>query len=68
MPVDENFSWADRDELVIKPVDAVAIYTNVNGDLVIRQQNHMEDDAIVVIPKEHGLKVIEAIKRELQEN
>ena len=59
-------NWFENDEsLVIKPVSGVAVYTNPNGDIVIRQQGSFgEDDSFIFFPVEHAQAVINAIKRE----
>jgi hypothetical protein len=63
-----DFNWYPKDDedsdIVIKQVDAVAVYTNPHGDLAIRQHNAVDDDAIIVIPKSQAQALIDAIKRE----
>lgn len=65
----EKWSWtaADADEaIVIARVDAVAVYQNPNGDLVIRQQHPLgEDDAIVIVPRAHVPALLNGIKNEM---
>lgn len=65
----EKWSWnADDSEesVVIARVDAVAVYQNPKGDLVIRQQHSLgEDDAVLVIPRAHVPAFIQGIKTEM---
>lgn len=67
-----DWDWNGPDEkksTVVRQVDAVAVYTNLSGDLVIRQQDSMgDDDSVIVVPKAQGLAILEALKRELQED
>lgn len=71
-PMPSDWDWNGPDEkksTVVRQVDAVAVYTNLSGDLVIRQQSPMgEDDSVIVVPMEQGRSIMEALKRELQEN
>jgi hypothetical protein len=34
----EEFSWQDNEAVIIKRTDAIAVYTNHDGDIVIRQE------------------------------
>lgn len=61
-----EFSWRDSDSVIIEKVDAVAVYTNPRGDVVIRQDGGMDDDAIIVIPQSRLNELIIALQRELQ--
>lgn len=59
---DEDFSWDDSESVA---VEAIAVYSNPEGDIVIRQQSAMgEDDVWVVIPRGRVADVIAALKRE----
>ena len=51
--------------MVIPQVDAVAVYSNDKGDIVIRQQNLHEDDTVIVVPKVHGMALVASIRNEL---
>ncbi|MFO1098232.1 MAG: hypothetical protein U1E81_08140 [Xanthobacteraceae bacterium] len=46
-----DFSWSDDDVVVLRPQQAVAIYRNPRGDLVIRQERTWSehDDPFIVI-------------------
>lgn len=60
----EKWSWSnDKEDIVIPRVDAIAIYLNGDGDIVIRQENPMgEDDAVIVMPMQHAEAFIAAIR------
>ncbi|MBV7535633.1 hypothetical protein KW842_07640 [Duganella sp. sic0402] len=55
-------SASSRESLVLPRVDALAIYTNANGEIVLRQQG-MEgnEDSIIIIPKTQAQEVINAM-------
>jgi hypothetical protein len=58
---DWNSSSA-RESLVLPRVDALAIYANNNGEIVLRQQGmDGHDDSIIIIPKSQAQEVINAI-------
>jgi hypothetical protein len=62
----DDFKW-DDEELVIQQVDAVAVYRNPHGDLVIRQRDSVShDDSVVVVPMERARALRAAIKREIK--
>lgn len=67
----QDFSWyskEDEDSIVIKAVTAVAVYTNPNRDIVIRQQNTLGDeDHVVVFPVAQANTIIKAIKAAVAE-
>lgn len=46
----DDFSWSGTDSLVIPRTDAVAVYENTDGDIVIRQQalDAGDDDCVIV--------------------
>lgn len=65
-----NWSWYDADgksSTVVPSVSAIAVYTNQQGDIVIRQQGEAgtEDDSVVVIPRTQTNAVIKAMRAEL---
>lgn len=68
---DEQYSWdsIDNDAVIIKRTDAVAVYANAQGNIVIRQEGSgigdEPHDQIVVIPKSRAQDVIKAIESEL---
>jgi hypothetical protein len=62
---DWNSSSA-RESLVLPRVDALAIYANNNGEIVLRQQGmDGHDDSIIIIPKSQAQEVIDAIAKML---
>ena len=67
MSKDWNWHSSDaEDSMVIPSVQAVAVYTNGNGDVVIRQEGWAgEDDSVIVIPVSLAQQVADAIKNEL---
>lgn len=65
-----DWNWNGDEEKtsqVIPRVNALAVYSNENGDVVIRQQGSMgEDDNIIIFPASHADAVILAIKLEVE--
>lgn len=45
-----EFSWNNDEAIIVRKQDAIAVYGNPNGEIVIRQQDEYgdEDDIIVV--------------------
>lgn len=61
----EQFDWSDKRSIVIKRVDAIAIYTDSEGDIVIRQQRADSPvDSVITIPARNAHSVIEGLQRE----
>lgn len=62
----DDFDWSELEDSAIiqKSVQAVAVYTNPEGDIVIRQAGDMlhDDDSFVVIPKEKAAALIAQIQ------
>jgi hypothetical protein len=48
----EPFDWPNDPAIVLRRRDAVAAYINRDGDICILQQQHIEDDISIVIPRE----------------
>ena len=67
----QDWNWNGEEEkasVIVKPVQAIAVYTNPAGEIVIRQQDYMGDeDDYIVVPKMHIPTLIEALKREMAE-
>lgn len=63
-----DWNWNDNDDGVVIPaVQAVAVYTNPKGDIVIRQQDFMgEDDAVIIIPRSRATDLAAAIRDEVK--
>lgn len=63
----EQFDWSDKRSVVVKRVDAIAVYKNSDGDIVIRQQRaDVPVDVVVTIPAQHAYSVIEGIQRQVK--
>ena len=62
-----DFSWADEGLVVVKRVDAIAVYKNPEGDIVIRQERRTGgEDNIVIVPAQYAYTLIESIQRMLK--
>ena len=62
-----DFKWnEDIDNVVFETVQGVAVYTNPDGDLVIRQQASPldDEDQIVIVPRDRVETLIFAIESE----
>lgn len=59
-----EFSWMDRSAIAIERVDAIAVYQNEDGNIVIRQQNFDDEDDVIIIPCSRVNDLITAIKTE----
>lgn len=61
-----DWDWSSasaRESLVLPRVDALAIYANSSGEIVLRQQGmDGNDDSIIIIPKSQAQQVIDAIR------
>lgn len=66
----ERFSWSDDQHVVVfKSVMGVAVYTNEDADIVIRQADHfggVDDDGVIIIPRDRVEAVISALKAEIE--
>ncbi|WP_432379659.1 hypothetical protein [Duganella sp. P38] len=61
-------SASARESLVLPRVDALAIYANSNGEIVLRQQGmDGNEDSIIIIPKSQAPEVVAAINNMLTE-
>lgn len=68
----EKFDWhgkrEDGSSVVVPSQAAIAVYTNVNGDIVIRQQDSdATEDRIIVLNPDHVQKIIIALQEEYLE-
>ena len=67
MAESDEFDWSQKQSVVVKRVDAIAVYKSDDGDIVIRQERAVSEvDAVVTIPIQHAYSVIEAITRQLK--
>jgi hypothetical protein len=48
----EHFDWSNDPAIILRRRDAVAAYTNSDGDVCVLQQRYPDDDACIVIPSE----------------
>jgi hypothetical protein len=66
-----DWSWSGEDgksSTVVRSVQAVAVYTNPDGDIVIRQQGEFGgDDSVIIIPPQVALAVSKSIMTEAGE-
>lgn len=59
-----GFDWNVDDDIVIKQVDAIAVYINKNRDVVIRQQHpYGDDDGLVIIPPDRVGTLVDALRK-----
>ena len=64
-----GFDWTNNHAVAVDQQDAIAVYSNDNGEVVIRRQkdwNENEDSVIVVAPA-YVRQFIEAIERTFKE-
>lgn len=70
--MDKEWQWRDATSeglVVIQSVQAVAVYTNQSGDIVIRQQSAMqEEDSFIVIPRSSAKALSKAIAEEAKKH
>lgn len=60
-----KWDWNSVEDVIIPSVRAVAVYTNPNGDVVIRQEDGMgEEDSYIILPRSMVEKVAKAIRAE----
>lgn len=63
-----GFNWLDKSAITIDRVDAVAVYQNEYGEIVIRQQGYADDeDSVVVVPRSRVDDLILALRNEASE-
>lgn len=59
-----SFDWVDNESIVLKQVDAIAIYTDDDNDIVIRQRVPLgDDDSIVSFPHSQLAAVMLALEQ-----
>jgi hypothetical protein len=65
----EEFSWRDTDSVVVRQQDAIAVYSNPDGDLVVRRRQAWDenDDVWIVVAQTQIRTVIDAMERVLKE-
>jgi hypothetical protein len=63
-----EFSWEkNKADIAIDRVDAIAVYLNEAGNIVIRQEDPMDEDSFIVVPRSRVDDLIAALKREAGE-
>jgi hypothetical protein len=69
---DTEWKWNDpaaRDNIVVQPVRAVAVYTTPEDELVIRQAGDPGDaDSVLVIPKLYAKDLMKGILNQLNQD
>jgi hypothetical protein len=63
-----EFSWSNRDCVLIESVDSIAVYTDGDGKIVIRQQDidgHASDQ-MIVIPRARVAELVRALQQECE--
>jgi hypothetical protein len=66
----QDFDWNDaKDDLIVPSTQAVAVYLNTAGNIVIRQERDWngDDDTFVVVPISAGQKLIEKLQELMAE-
>jgi hypothetical protein len=65
----EDFSWRDTESVVVRQQDAIAVYSNPDGDLVIRRRRSWDedDDVWIVVAQTQIRTVIDAMEKVLKE-
>jgi len=65
----EDFSWRDTDAVVVRQQDAIAVYSNPDGELVIRRRRAWDedDDVWIVVAQTQIRTVIDAMEKVLKD-
>lgn len=65
----EDFSWRDTDAVAVRQQDAIAVYSNPDGDPVIRRRRAWdeEDDVCIVVAQTQIRTIIDAMEKVLKE-
>ena len=67
MAQSNDFSWSDESLIVVKRVDAIAVYKNPQGDIVVRQESRGGDeDNIIIVPAQYAYTLVESMQRLLK--
>jgi hypothetical protein len=64
-----DFSWRETDAVVVRQQDAIAVYSNPDGDLVIRRRQAWDEDEDVwiVVAQTQIRAVIDAMEKVVKE-
>ncbi len=72
MTVNSEWKWSDpatMSNVVVKPVQAVAVYTTSGDDLVIRQAGLSGDpDSLVIVPRLYARNLLKGIQDQLEDD
>lgn len=61
--MDDWSSSEMKQHIVVPQVDAIAVYRNPDGDVVVRQRNSTgEDDAVIFVPPSAVAALVKALK------
>ena len=55
-----EFNWNENDSIVIRKMDAVAVYQNPHGQIVIRQENEYGDGDSIIVVNLDGARILAA--------
>jgi hypothetical protein len=63
---EDAFSWTDNNQVIVDPVDAIAVYSNAKGNVVVRQQGSAGGaDQVITIPRDAVATIIEALQNQV---
>ena len=63
----DQFDWSNKRAVIVRRVDPIAIYTDNDGDIIIRQQHPYSPlDSVITIPAHHVYGVVEALQRQIK--
>ena len=63
----DDFSWSDDALVVVKRVDAIAVYRNPEGDIVVRQERRGgNEDSVIIVPGQYAYTLVESLQRLLK--
>ena len=55
------FAEDSKESIVVPQVDAIAVYENADGDVVMRQQSGLGEDKVIIIPRGSVSAVVKAL-------
>lgn len=64
-----GFDWSDKEAVVVPQQDAIAVYANPDGELVIRRRRDWDEDEdkVIVVSALNISSLIEAMQRVYRE-
>lgn len=61
----KDWDWNDPTRVALPAVAAVAVYTNQQGEIVIRQQSlYGEEDSVIIVPRKSISALVKALRAE----